>query len=385
MFINALRMAKSSGKLILRNKAFIVIGILIPVLSTLFLDLWYRMPAADLSDNVHELATVDEQMAYNVDFYRYPVKVYDTVMDERTKDICYNLNSAGMFQIFRADASDMTDEQIMDSAKYTADEDHVNAIIVLREDPADTDLYLVGESGDERFDLLKSGLETELAGEGTEYKTPEVTFVSGGGDEVDYYKTRNVSFCIAISTLAFVFGGVLILNTVFSEKKDNVYSRLLLTGASKASYLLSKIILSVAIALIQAVLMLINFTFFVKSDIGISPLQFFTVAFLTGLTFGLLSLCAGLYFDSMAPAAILSFVIWAISALIAGTYFDISGASELYKKASLLMPQRWAMFSVNRFMNGDSSGYSLLLTVAVAYWVIIFVVGVLGLRVREQE
>ncbi len=385
MFINALRMAKSSGKLILRNKAFIVIGILIPVLSTLFLDLWYRMPAADLSDNVHELATVDEQMAYNVDFYRYPVKVYDTVMDERTKDICYNLNSAGMFQIFRADASDMTDEQIMDNAKYTADEDHVNAIIVLREDPADTDLYLVGESGDERFDLLKSGLETELAGEGTEYKTPEVTFVSGGGDEVDYYKTRNVSFCIAISTLAFVFGGVLILNTVFSEKKDNVYSRLLLTGASKASYLLSKIILSVAIALIQAVLMLINFTFFVKSDIGISPLQFFTVAFLTGLTFGLLSLCAGLYFDSMAPAAILSFVIWAISALIAGTYFDISGASELYKKASLLMPQRWAMFSVNRFMNGDSSGYSLLLTVAVAYWVIIFVVGVLGLRVREQE
>ncbi len=385
MFINALRMAKSSGKLILRNKAFIVIGILIPVLSTLFLDLWYRMPAADLSDNVHELATVDEQMAYNVDFYRYPVKVYDTVMDERTKDICYNLNSAGMFQIFRADASDMTDEQIMDNAKYTADEDHVNAIIVLREDPADTDLYLVGESGDERFDLLKSSLETELAGEGTEYKTPEVTFVSGGGDEVDYYKTRNVSFCIAISTLAFVFGGVLILNTVFSEKKDNVYSRLLLTRASKASYLLSKIILSVAIALIQAVLMLINFTFFVKSDIGISPLQFFTVAFLTGLTFGLLSLCAGLYFDSMAPAAILSFVIWAISALIAGTYFDISGASELYKKASLLMPQRWAMFSVNRFMNGDSSGYSLLLTVAVAYWVIIFVVGVLGLRVREQE
>lgn len=378
-------MAKSSGKLILRNKAFIVIGILIPVLSTLFLDLWYRMPVADLSDNVHELATVDEQMAYNVDFYRYPVKVYDTVMDERSKDICYNLNSAGMFQVFRADASDMTEDEIMDNAKYTADEDHVSAIIVIRDDPSDTVLYEVGESDDERFDLLKASLETELAGEGTEYENPEVTFVSGGGDEVDYYKTRNISFCIAISTLAFVFGGVLILNTVFSEKKDNVYSRILLTKASKASYLLSKIILAVAIAFTQAVLMLLNFIFFVKSDIGISPLQFFAVVFLTGLTFGLLSLCAGLYFDTMAPAAILSFVIWAISALIAGTYFDISGASELYKKASLLMPQRWAMFSVNRFMNGDSSGYSLLLTVAVAYWVIIFVVGVLGLRVREQE
>ena len=87
----------------------------------------------------------------------------------------------------------------------------------------------------------------------------------------------------------------------------------------------------------------------------------------------------------MSPAAILAFVIWSISALIAGTYFDISGASELYKKASLLMPQRWAMFSVNRFINGDMSGYSLMFCVAIAYWVIIFVIGVLGLRVREQE
>lgn len=383
MLINALRMARSSGKLILRNKAFIVIVILIPVLSTLLMNLWYRMPTADLSDALHDLSSYDEQMAYNVDYYRYPVKVYDTVMDEDSERICNNLNSAGLFQIFRADASSLSDVQIRDNAEYTANEDHVSAVIVLRENAQDTELYSIGD--DERFDLLKSSLENELAGSGTVYEMPEVTFVSGGGDEVDYYKTRNVSYCIAISSLAFIFGGVLILNTVFSEKKDHVYSRILLTNASKASYLLSKILLSFLIALTQAVLMAVSFVLFVKSDVGISTLQFFTVIFLTGLIFDLMSLCAGLYFDTMAPAAILSFVFWAISALIAGTYFDISGASELYKKASLLMPQRWAMFTVNRFMNGDSSGYSLMLCVAAAYWVIIFVVGVLGLRVREQE
>ena len=383
MLINALRMARSSGKLILRNKAFIVIGILIPVLSTLLMNLWYRMPVADLSDALHDLSSYDEQMAYNVDYYRYPVKVYDTVMDEDSERICNNLNSAGLFQIFRADASSLSDLQIRDNAEYTANEDHVSAVIVLRENAQDTELYSIGD--DERFDLLKSSLENELAGSGIVYEMPEVTFVSGGGDEVDYYKTRNVSYCIAISSLAFIFGGVLILNTVFSEKKDHVYSRILLTNASKASYLLSKILLSFLIALTQAVLMAVSFVLFVKSDVGISTLQFFTVIFLTGLIFDLMSLCAGLYFDTMAPAAILSFVFWAISALIAGTYFDISGASELYKKASPLMPQRWAMFTVNRFMNGDSSGYSLMLCVAAAYWVIIFVVGVLGLRVREQE
>ena len=383
MFSSALRMAKSSGKLILRNKAFIIIGILIPVLSTLLMDLWYRMPAADMSDDVHNLATYDEQMAYNVDYYRYPVKIYDTVMDEDSERICSNLNASGLFQIFRADASSLTDDQIRENAEYTANEDHVSAVIVLRENAEETELYSVGE--DERFDLLKTSLENELAGIGNTYEMPEVTFVSGGGDEVDFYKTRNVSFCVAISSLAFVFGGVLILNTVFSEKKDHVYSRILLTRASRASYLLSKILLSVTIALTQAVLMTVSFILFIKSDIDITPLQFFAVIFLTGLIFDLMSLCAGLYFDTMAPAAILAFVIWAISALIAGTYFDISGASELYKKASLLMPQRWAMFTVNRFMNGDSSGYTLMLCVTAAYLVIIFVIGVLGLRVREQD
>ena len=383
MLINALRLAKSSGKLILRNKAFLVIGILIPVLSTLLIDVWYRMPAADKSYDVHELSSYDEQMAYNVDYYRFPVKIYDTVMDQKTHNICYSLNAAGMFQIFRADAVGMTDQQIMEDVDHTADEDHAGAIVILHENPEDTVLYSVGE--DDRFELFEESLKNALATDDTSYEAPDVTFISSGGDEVDYNKTRNISYCVAIASLAFVFGGVLILNTVFSEKKANVYSRILLTNADRGSYLLSKVILSIAISLVQALFMIISFILLVRSEVGLSNLQFFTVVFLTGLIFNLLSLCTGLCFDTMAPAAILAFVIWSISALIAGTYFDISGASEIYKKASLLMPQRWTMFSVNRFMNGDNSGFTLMLSVTGAYLVIIFVIGSLGLHAREQE
>lgn len=383
MLINALRLAKSSGKLILRNKAFLVIGILIPVLSTLLIDVWYRMPTADKSYDVHELSSYDEQMAYNVDYYRFPVKIYDTVMDQKTHNICYSLNAAGMFQIFRADAVGMTDQQIMEDVDHTADEDRAGAIVILHENPEDTVLYSVGE--DDRFELFEESLKNALATDDTSYEAPDVTFISSGGDEVDYNKTRNISYCVAIASLAFVFGGVLILNTVFSEKKANVYSRILLTNADRGSYLLPKVILSIAISLVQALFMIISFILLVRSEVGLSNLQFFTVVFLTGLIFNLLSLCTGLCFDTMAPAAILAFVIWAISALIAGTYFDISGASEIYKKASLLMPQRWTMFSVNRFMNGDNSGFTLMLSVTGAYLVIIFVIGSLGLRAREQE
>ena len=383
MFINALKMAKSTWKLIARSKGFIVFGLVIPIMATLFINLWFRTPTVEAKESVYDLSDPDEQIVYQVDFNRYAVKVYDTVMNDKTENICSNLNSAGMFQIYRADATDLTDEEIISSYERSAMEDRIGAVVVLRENEEDTELYSVGD--DDRFDMFRDSLETALANDGKTHTAPEVTFVSGDGDEVDYYKTRNFSYCLAFASLSFVFGGVLILSTVLSEKKDKVYSRLMLTKATKAGYLLSKIILSAALSLFQTLVMTFCFLFLVKVDIGISAFQFFVVILLTGLVFNLMSLCVGLFFNSLVSASVTSFVIWSTSALLAGTYFDISGATELYKKVALLMPQRWALFTVTRFMGGDSSGYSLILCVTAAYLVIIFVAGVLGLRLQEDE
>lgn len=205
------------------------------------------------------------------------------------------------------------------------------------------------------------------------------------GDEVNYNEIRIISYCLAIATIAFVFGGVLILGTILQEKQDHVYSRILLTKANKASYLLSKIILVVGISLFQALVMLISFSVLVKANIGITTFQFFIIVLMEGLIFNFLSVCAGLYCRSMAGSAFLSFVIWSMSALLSGSYFDIAGASENYKRVALLMPERWAMFSVSRFQNGRAGGYSLILCATMAYLVIIFVVGILGLKLNEEE
>ena len=383
MFVNALKMARSSTKLILRNKAFLIIGVMIPLMATLFINMWYRIPEAKSEEGVYQLYDRDEQIVYQVDFNRYCVKVYDTVMDERTDKICTELNSAGLFQIFRTDATTLSEEDIRKSSEHSVGEDRVNAIVILREDPTAASLYEVGE--DERFELFEASLKNALAGSSADYNTPEIAFVSGGGDEVDYYETRNFSYCIAIASLSFVFAGVLVLSTLMSEKKDNIYDRLMLTTANRASYLISKVILVVGFALFQTTIMTLSFIFLVKVDIGISAVQFFVLLFLTGVVFDMLALCVGLYFNSMAAASLVAFVIWSITPLISGAYFDISNASDLYKKMSLLMPQRWALFSVSRFMNGDNSGYSLMLCVTAAYLVIIFMIGIMGLRTRQAE
>ena len=384
MFKNACRMAKTSSKLLLRNKAFFVVGILIPIMATLLINMWSGMATVEIQDTVYELTDMDEQVAYGVDFNRYPVKIYDKANNEDTREICENINAAGMFQVFRVAADTYDDETINESIRNTTLNDKIGAIVILADNENDIKLYSVGE--DERFELFKNTLEFVVMNHTNVTADNHITYVTVGADDaVDYYQTRDFSYCLAIASMAFIFGGVLVLSTVITEKNDNVYSRLMMTSATKGSYLLSKVMLAVAFALIQSVIMSISFTFFVKSNIGISPCQFFIVLFLEGLIFSLVSLCSGLFINSVAASSLFAFAIWSMSALLAGTYFDISNASDLYKKVALIMPERWAMLAVTRFVNGDNSGYSLILCATAAFLVIIFVVGIIGLKLSDDE
>lgn len=384
MFINALRMAKSTAKLLLRNKAFLVIGIIVPLIATACMNLWNTMEKPELKDNVYELSSMDSQIAYQVNFNRFPIKVYDKANNEESKKICDNLDVTGMFQVFKVNVSSESDEAIMENAEYTAMNDKVGAIIILEKNFADSAIYSVGD--DERFDLLVDAFDLVLKDHDAVSGEPVTTLITVTSDDnVNYYEVRTVGYCLAIASIAFVFGGVLVLGTILQEKNDHVYSRILLTKANKASYLLSKIILVVGISIFQAIVLLLGFVLFVRADVGITVYQFFFIVLLEGLVFNLLSVCTGLFCKSMAGSAFLSFVIWSMSALLSGSYFDISGASEMYKRIALLMPQRWAFFTISRFQNENGGGYSLLLCATLAYLVIIFVIGVLGLKLNEEE
>lgn len=394
MIKNALRMAKSSAKLILRNKAFLVIGILIPFLATLLMQLWYRMPSTEKYPQYTDLESMDTQIAYNIDFNCFAVKIYDTVCDDSSEKFCQALGEAGLFQVFRAPCREASEEKIRKSYEETALNDRAGAIVVLREKKEECRLFRVGE--DTRFELFEKSfnqllsnpavVEAVIANSKASGRTSALTLVSvDDQDSIEFTQIREFSYCLAIASLAFIFGGVMILNTVLTEKRDNVYSRILLSRASKKSYLLSKLILSLGITLLQTVVMTLSFAFVIRVDVHLTIWQFFLVFFLDGLVFNLLSMAAGLFYNSLAASSVISFTIWSISALISGTYFDISGASDFFQKLSLLMPQRWAMFSVSRFMNGNSSGYTLILCATAAYLVIIFVMGLLGLKLGEEE
>ena len=385
MITNAFRMSKSSLKLLLRSGGFLIIGILIPLAATLLINIWSGADSMEKTDSVYELPQMDTQMAYLVNFNCLPINIYDRVNNSESRGLGLKLAEAGMFQIFRVDCSGYSMDEIMDSAAESALNDKVGAVLILEETMEDSQLFYVGD--DARFPLFQYALKLSFQ---NPYKENEglsrVTYVTANsGDDVNYYKIREFSYCIAIASIAFVFGGVLILGTAMTEKQDHVYSRIMLTTATRTSYILSKIILILGLSLIQSSVMTISFIFFVKADIGISVLQFASILFLQGIIFNLLSVCAGLFCNSMPAAAFLAFTMWSISALMAGTYFDISGASDLYKKVALLMPQRWALLAATKFQNADHSAYPMIFCVTAAYLLFILVVGILGLKLNEEE
>ena len=385
MISNAFRMSKSSSKLLLRSGGFLVIGILIPLVATLLINIWSGSDRMERIDSVYELSHMDTQMAYLVNFNCLPVKVYDHADNNESRGLCLKLAEAGMFQIFRVECSGYSMDEIMDSAAESALNDKVGAVLVLEESMEDSKLFYVGE--DARFPLFQHVLRLCFQNPyGESRGLSRVTYVTANsGEDVNYYKTREFSYCIAIASIAFIFGGVLILGTTMTEKQDHVYSRIMLTTATKSSYILSKIILILGLSFIQSSVMTISFLFFVKADIGISVLQFACILFLQGIIFNLLSVCVGLFCNSISAAAFLAFIMWSISALMAGTYFDISGASDLYKKVALLMPQRWALLAATRFQNADHSAYLMIFCVTAAYLLVILVVGILGLKLNEEE
>ena len=385
MITNAFRMANSSSKILLRSGGFLIIGILIPLAATLLINIWSGADTMERIDSVYELPHMDTQMAYLVNFNCLPVKVYDHADNKESRELCYKLVEAGMFQIFRVKCSDYSMDEIMDSATESALNDKVGAVLILEETMEDSKLFYIGE--DDRFLLFQYALKLCFENPYEENgDLPKVTYVTANsGDDVNYYKTREFSYCVAIASIAFIFGGVLILGTTMTEKQDHVYSRIMLTTATKTSYIMSKIILILGLSFIQTSVMTISFVFFVKADIGISVLQFACILFLQGMIFNLLSVCAGLFCNSMPAAAFLAFTMWSISALMAGTYFDISGASDLYKKVALLMPQRWALLAATKFQNTDHSAYPMIFCVTAAYLLVILVVGILGLKLNEEE
>ena len=302
----------------------------------------------------------------------------------------------------------------MDSVEQTTENDKVDLIMILDRSLKEqveklelTDgIQVYKTSEDARYEMFSGLLEAKLLAMLEEQQamklgvevdrslTPDIeTVVVEPADVFDgqigadtlFENTGMFGNALALYTVAFLFAGIMILGTIMTERQNLVYVRILLTNASPYSYAVSKLIVVVFAAVIETFSAILSYRFLVRSETGISTVQFAFVLFGMALIFNALSVSVGICCENTLAASITVFTTWMISALLGGLYFDISNASDTFKRIALLMPQRWGLRAIALFAHGSGEGYPLTIIVVITYVLVITLIGVLGLKITQKE
>lgn len=416
-----IELVKTSLKLLLRNKGFLFFLLATPALSAFILSV--KMDHAIYADDsekevILELKDCTDKAVYTGDTSACIIKAYDASNSELSEYVLNQMAATGMFSVCRADASNLTEDEVEEIAKKDAFDDRSGMLLYLKADfdeavldgawEQSVQLYVVSE--DERQELFVTEL-TDLFARikqvqsftgnditailemltDIQEKMPEKRIVNLAGreelalTEQQINQRTQIGYAFAFITLGFLFCGVCVAHSVIEEQNNKVFTRIMLTKLSSRDYFISKFVVAVIISIMQTLVLAVCLSFIRGLDVGMSGVSFLVVIFLLGLIFGTVSLLLGVVLGDVMSSNYAVFAIWSISALLAGLYFPLDDTTKALKALSYLMPQRWFMDVSELLLVGDKSAYSMLLCVTAAYLIIIISVGGVGLKVKYHK
>ena len=416
-----IELVKTSLKLLLRNKGFLFFLLATPALSAFILSV--KMDHAIYADDsekevILELKDCTDKAVYTGDTSACIIKAYDASNSELSEYVLNQMAATGMFSVCRADASNLTEDEVEEIAKKDAFDDRSGMLLYLKVDfdeavldgawEQSVQLYVVSE--DERQELFVTEL-TDLFARikqvqsftgnditailemltDIQDKLPEKRIVNLAGreelalTEQQINQRTQIGYAFAFITLGFLFCGVCVAHSVIEEQNNKVFTRIMLTKLSSRDYFISKFVVAVIISIMQTLVLAVCLSFIRGLDVGMSGVSFLVVIFLLGLIFGTVSLLLGVVLGDVMSSNYAVFAIWSISALLAGLYFPLDDTTKALKALSYLMPQRWFMDVSELLLVGDKSAYSMLLCVTAAYLIIIISVGGVGLKVKYHK
>lgn len=416
-----IELVKTSLKLLLRNKGFLFFLLATPALSAFILSV--KMDHAIYADDsekevILELKDCTDKAVYTGDTSACIIKAYDASNSELSEYVLNQMAATGMFSVCRADASNLTEDEVEEIAKKDAFDDRSGMLLYLKVDfdeavldgawEQSVQLYVVSE--DERQELFVTEL-TDLFARikqvqsftgnditailemltDIQEKMPEKRIVNLAGreelalTEQQINQRTQIGYAFAFITLGFLFCGVCVAHSVIEEQNNKVFTRIMLTKLSSRDYFISKFVVAVIISIMQTLVLAVCLSFIRGLDVGMSGVSFLVVIFLLGLIFGTISLLLGVILGDVMSSNYAVFAIWSISALLAGLYFPLDATTKALKALSYLMPQRWFMDASELLLVGDKSAYSMLLCVTAAYLIIIISVGGVGLKVKYHK
>ncbi|MBP3414068.1 MAG: ABC transporter permease [Clostridia bacterium] len=416
---------KSTFKLMLRNKVFLFFLLLVPIFTTLILELInFETPTETSapSSSVIELPSCDERSIYyaqdNGNAYAFNVKVFDASCSELSEYVLAQLADNKMFNVCRAKAGGLTEEKILAQAEFDAFNDRAGCIIYLKSDfdnavmegDLDNAMQLFVVSEDERFELFELELSDMLrqinaaqtvCGSDTAAiiemldnieenmpakKTVSVTgknairLTAKQGNQLDAFTTAST-----FSMMSFLFAGLFIAHTVIEEKNNKVFTRIMLSKVGTAKYFIGKAIAMVFVDLLQVTFLLFSFLTIYSTDFGLSLFELMIIMLPQGMVFSAIGLTLGALIGDMMSSNYVGFALWSVSSLLSGSFFSMDDATGAMKAMSSVMPQKLYNDAAKMFLTGDNSGYSVVLLSTAAFLLVIFCIGSVGLKMQKQE
>ena len=309
----------SSLKLLLRNKSFWFFLVIVPILSTFVLN-QHQMNSISLSkqaeNQIAELDSADEKVAYYSSQGAFVVKVYDAAESELSEYMLKKLSGTGAFSVVRAKVPEMGKAEADEKIRHDGEFDRMGAALyidknfdaLLSEGKEDEALTLYVLSDDGRIEMFEYSVRKELAlikKTVDEWTAPEavkilnqklasvpekeIVKLSVGSSRTLTTEQENrktaIGYAIAFMTLGYVFCGIFIAHTVIKDEHDKVLMRLHLTGMSSFKYFASKFIIS-AIATFLMTVVLGGCSLVIDTEkFGIGRPKFLLMMFLLGLIF----------------------------------------------------------------------------------------------------
>ncbi len=408
-------LVKTSMKLLLRTKAFWFFLVLTPILSTVVLKSKFDSSAAYMNreeGKIIELKSDDEKVAYNGGNGEYLVKVYDASGSEFSEALLENLARSGMYMICRADIPDkgdvFTEDYLKAHRKRDGFEDRMGAAIYIypgfgtdmTKEALTDNIRICVLSDDRRTELLKSDIEFLISGSAAngegfiktinevyDNKTVVMISASKGSDltVTQVNQKTQLGYSFAFMTLGFVFCGIFVAHTAIREEKNGVLTRINLTSTGTIRYFVSKLITSVLISLMSTGVMGLCSLLMNEQDLGMSRPRFLLMIFLLGLIFCAISMLLGIIIGDVMSANVAAFCVWCLSALLSGLYFPLDDSSDLIKALGTIMPQKWFLKGAEMIFTGDSSVYSMLICITIAYLAVVIGIGGLGIKLRRAS
>jgi ABC-2 type transport system permease protein len=192
----------------------------------------------------------------------------------------------------------------------------------------------------EKASYFEASLETA---QNLQQESPErVTVIEGNTqDRVEYDPRANSS---AGQLITWVFIPLFGIAALFAyERQQGTLRRLLITPASKATFLLGTITGQVAMALVQ-MLLLVGFGILVmKLNWGREPLALFLILLASALAAAAFGTTLGTFIKSEGQASGLSIMFGMIFALMGGCWYPLEMFPPAIQNAVKILPTTWAM------------------------------------------